>query len=81
MGEFNAIAPINQSEGNLFVIFERKGAEFYLELGRSESGNKTRIRNFFKGFEGKIDEKVKKLVLNFSFHINGSFFNIIVLLT
>ena len=61
VGEFNAVAPINQSEGNLFVIFERKGAEFYLELGKSESGNKTRIKNFFKGFRDKIDERVKRL--------------------
>ena len=54
VGEFCLSVPHRQSENKPFVIFERLGVEYYVELGNSIIGNKTRIANFFVKFDNQL---------------------------
>ena len=54
VGEFRLSVPHRQSENKPFVIFERLGVEYYIELGNSIIGNKTRIANFFVKFDNQL---------------------------
>ena len=54
VGEFRLSVPYRQPENKPFVIFERLGVEYYVELGNSVVGNKTRIANFFVKFDNQL---------------------------
>lgn len=65
--EFNILAPNDESENKRFVYVERNNATYLLELGESEKGNTTRLKNFFLKFEDQIkarEERHKKLKLH-----------------
>lgn len=61
IGEFRMFVPQAPSDKKLFVILERLGVQYYLELGDSVSGNKRRIFNFFDKFPSQISSLEKKL--------------------
>ena len=61
VGEFKITAPISQSEKKMFVILNRLNVDYFLEIGDSLSGNKTRLVNFFSKFEQQIDVSLKRI--------------------
>ena len=61
VGEFRLSVPHRQSENKPFVIFERLGVEYYIELGNSIIGNKTRIANFFFKFGTQIETRENRI--------------------
>ena len=61
IGEFKIVAPISQSEKKLFVIISRLNVDYFLEIGESTSGNKTRLMNFFTKFCQQIEISQKRV--------------------
>ena len=54
IGEFSVSLPHTQSEKKQFIVFERLGAEYYVEFSDSVAGNKTRLSNFFEKFRNQV---------------------------
>ena len=61
VGEFSICAPCKQSENRPFVIIGRLQQEYYVEVGESLAGNKTRIANFFAKFDNQITAISKRI--------------------
>ena len=54
IGEFSLRFPHTQSEKKQFLVFDRLNTEYYVEIGDSISGNKTRLSNFFEKFKNQV---------------------------
>ena len=54
IGEFSLAVPLVLEGEKLIAILERCGVEYHLELGKTASGNKTRLVNFFERFERQV---------------------------
>lgn len=53
--------PIKQDEKKPYLIASRLGVDYMIPVGNSESGNITRLKNFFKGFDKQLKKEQKTL--------------------
>jgi predicted nucleic acid-binding Zn-ribbon protein len=60
IGEFSLRFPHTQSEKKQFLVFDRLNTEYYVEIGDSLSGNKTRLSNFFEKFKNQVSNLEKR---------------------
>lgn len=61
MGEFQIYVPQNQVEKKPYVIIQRCGVEYYLEVGNSVNGNKSRFAHFFLKFDTQLLNRKKRI--------------------
>ena len=55
--EFKLICPDRWEKEKRIVLLERLGVTYRLELGETEAGNKTRIKNLFKNLHKQVTIK------------------------
>ncbi|MDE6111003.1 MAG: DEAD/DEAH box helicase family protein, partial [Eubacterium sp.] len=58
---FELKRPIKQDEKKPYLIASRLGVDYMIPVSTSESGNITRMRNFFKGFDKQLQKEQKIL--------------------
>lgn len=55
--DFEIKRPIRQDEKKPYLIASRLGVDYMIPVGDSESGNLTRLKNFFKGFAKQLEKE------------------------
>ncbi len=59
--EFKITSPNDMAEKKKFIYIERLCTSYFLELGETEKGNVTRIKNFFAKFEEQLKAREERL--------------------
>ena len=64
LAEFEISVPEKQSQTKPYLCFERAGATYFVEFGKSIAGNTIRLKHFLSGFD-KIVKNIEKAIRNY----------------